>query len=161
MDESRRKVFEARYGVILRHHLGPGPGQDGVVIQSNRMTAAKFFDRSERYSRELEVYRVLRGKGIRKIAGHNVPELILEDDALAALELTIVQPPFVLDFAGAKTPDEVPDFEAQTLQEHYEKLQELFGKQWTDALYLAEMFRVATGFTLLDVHPGNIAFGDP
>jgi hypothetical protein len=29
-----------------------------------------------------------------------------------------------------------------------------------NALHVAEMFRLATGFTLLDIHPGNIAFAD-
>jgi hypothetical protein len=89
-----------------------------------------------------------------------VPELVLADEGLLAMELSIVQRPFVLDFAGALRPEEVPDFEADTVEEHYERLRELFGDRWTDALHLAEMFRVATGFTLLDVHPGNIAFVD-
>jgi len=28
-----------------------------------------------------------------------------------------------------------------------------------DALHVAEMFRRQTGFVLLDIHPGNVAFG--
>jgi len=74
--------------------------------------------------------------------------------------MSIVQRPFILDFAGAKKSHEVPDFEPLTLQEHYEHLQDLFGPRWADALHVAEMFRIATGFTLLDIHPGHIAFSD-
>jgi len=88
-----------------------------------------------------------------------VPELIGVDDPLRAIEMTIVERPFVLDFAGAKRPDEVPDFEQTVVDEHLEHLRELFEDRWADALHVAEMFRLATGFVLLDIHPGNIAFG--
>jgi hypothetical protein len=127
-------------------------------MQSSQRTAVKFFDQTARYLRELEVYRLLQSKGIRLIAGHNVPELLSADDELLALELSIVQRPFILDFAGAKKSDEVPDFESEIIQEHYERLEELFGGRWMEALQVAEAFRIATGFTLLDIHPGNIAF---
>jgi len=160
MYKSRQNAFETRYGVALLYHLGLGPGQDGVVFQTNRLTAVKLFDLPTRYSRELEVYHTLSLKGINVIGGHNVPRFIRADDTLQALEISIVEAPFVLDFAGAKKPDEVPDFEPETLQEHYDHLQELFGLRWTDALQVAEAFRIATGFTLLDIHPGNIAFAD-
>jgi hypothetical protein len=160
MDRSRLKTFDSRHGVGLLHPLGLGPGQDGIVMQSNRRTAVKFFDRPARYSRELEVYHVLRGKGIRLVAGHNVPELVLKDGELMAIEMTIVQRPFVLDFAGAKLPHEIPDFGEDIMEEHFEHLRELFGDRWTNALEVAEMFRIATGFTLLDIHPGNIGFDD-
>jgi hypothetical protein len=160
MDISRIKTFESRYGIRLLHPLGLGPGQDGVVFQSNRMTAVKFFDRPDRFVRELEVYRVLRAKGIRLAGEHNVPELIQEDIELRAIEMTIVAPPFILDFAGAKLPHEVPDFDEEIMAEHHDRLRDLFGDRWTDALHVAEMFKLATGYTLLDIHPGNIAFGD-
>jgi hypothetical protein len=74
--------------------------------------------------------------------------------------MTIVERPFLLDFAGAKLPHEVPDFEPHVMEEHYEHLRELFDDRWRDALHVAEMFRVATGFHLMDIHPGNVAFDD-
>jgi hypothetical protein len=42
------------------------------------------------------------------------------------LEMTIVQRPFVLDFAGAKHPREIPDFDEEIMGEHYAHLRELF-----------------------------------
>jgi hypothetical protein len=160
MDRSRLKNFESRYGISLLHHLGAGAGQDGIVMQSDRRTAVKFFDQLPRFRRELEVYQVLRDRGIRSVAGHNVPELVLDDGELRAIEMSVVQRPFVLDFAGAKRPHEVPDFGAEIMEEHFEHLRDLFGDRWADALHVAEMFRQATGFVLLDIHPGNIAFAD-
>ena len=46
------------------------------------------------------------------------------------------------------------------LDEHMERLGELFGERLADALHVGEMFRRQTGFILLDIHPGNIAFAD-
>jgi hypothetical protein len=103
---------------------------------------------------------MLRTRGIRSVASHHVPELILEDCESEAIETSIVQRPFVLDFAGAKLPHEVPDFEEEIMAEHHEHLRELFEDRWADALHVAEMFKIATGYTLLDIHPGNIAFED-
>jgi hypothetical protein len=160
MTDPRIRAYESRHHCRLSVPLGAGPGQDGFVLLSDRRSAVKFFDRSERFARELEVYHVLLDKGIRSVEGHSVPELLNSDLDLLAIEMTIVERPFVLDFAGAKLPHEIPDFEQHVIDEHIEHLQELFGDQWSDALHVAEMFRQATGFTLLDIHPGNIAFAD-
>jgi hypothetical protein len=129
-------------------------------MESSSLTAVKFFDREERYLRERNVYQLLATRRIDEVAGHNFPRLVRAFDTLHVLEMTIVNRPFVLDFAGAKLPHEVPDFEEEILQEHHQHLQDLFGDRWADALHVAEMFRLATGYTLLDIHPGNIAFAD-
>ena len=160
MKDVRAAEYESRYLCAFQGSLGTGVGQDGFVLRSDRATAVKFFDRSERFLRELEVYRILTSKGIRKVAGHTVPRFVRADEQLLAIEMTIVNRPFVLDFAGAKQPHEVPDFDPEIIEEHMEHLRELFEERWADALHVAEMFRQATGFVLLDIHPGNIAFGD-
>jgi len=153
-------MFLARHGRVCVDKLGAGVGQDGTVWRTAQNTAVKFFDRLDRYEREAEVYRLLAQRQIIEIAGHHVPEFILKDDELRAIEMTIVTRPFVLDFAGAKLPREVPDFDEEIMAEHYAHLRELFDDRWTKALHVAEMFRLATGYTLLDIHPGNIAFAD-
>jgi len=156
--DPRVHEYETQYGRRLLGKLGFGPGQDGFVMRSDRLTAVKFFDRSERFHRELEVYQILQSKGINHIAGHNVPELIDANSRLRTIEMTIVERPFILDFAGARRPEEVPEFEEHVLQEHLERLQKLFGERCIEAIHVAEMFRLQTGFVLLDLHPGNIAF---
>lgn len=158
--DERIKIFQRLTNQTLYHYLGPGPGQDGFVLKTSHLTAAKFFDRGDRYRRERDVYRILSSKHIDLIADHNVPQLIREYDDIRVLELTIVEPPFVLDFAGAKRWREIHDFPPEVMDEHHQHLEELFGPRWTDALHVAEMFRLATGYTLLDIHPGNIAFAD-
>jgi hypothetical protein len=151
-------AFLARHARLCVEKLGAGVGQDGTVWRTAQHTAVKFFDHSDRYAWERDVYQVLTRKQILWIAGHNVPELILFDDELKAIEMTIVVRPFILDFAGAKLPHEVPDFDADVVAEHHRHLQELFDDRWADALHVAEMFRQATGYTLLNIHPGNVAF---
>ena len=153
--------YERRHSCRLLGFLGPGAGQDGFVLRSNRFTAVKFFDRLDRFDRELEVYQVLKAKGIRRVAGHNVPVLREWDEGLRAMEMSIAERPFLLDFAGAKLPHEVPDFEQHVLDEHLERMREMFEDRWGDALHVVEMFRQATGYILLDIHPGNVAFVDP
>jgi hypothetical protein len=161
MRDPRIQAYELQHGCRLLGPLGPGVGQDGFVQRSDRLSAVKFFDRIGRFDREVEVYRVLQSKGIVLIAGHNIPELLEVDASLVAIEITIVERPFLLDFAGAKHPSEVPDFEQHVWDEHYESLREMFGDRWTDALYVAAIFERETGFKYLDPHPGNIGFADP
>jgi hypothetical protein len=153
-------IFHRRHGRLCVDKLGAGVGQDGTVWLTAKRTAVKFFDRQDRYQRELEVYQLLARRSIVEVASHNVPQLLLADEDLRAIEMTIVARPFVLDFAGAKLSHEIPDFDEEIMAEHHEHLRELFGDRWTDALHVAEMFRLATGFTLLDIHPGNIAFAE-
>jgi hypothetical protein len=160
MIDPRVHDYETRHNCLLIGPVGHGSGQDGFVLRSNRPTAVKFFNRYDRFHRELEVYQTLEARGIHSLAGHHVPELVDADDSLRAIEMSVVERPFVLDFAGAKAPDEVPDFEPHVIEEYVEHIRELFGNRWADALHVAEMFRQATGFTLLDIHPGNIAFDD-
>lgn len=160
MNDPRVREYEIRHGRRLLGYLGAGPGQDGFVLRSDRLTAVKFFDRLDRFEREHEVYQILQARRINQIAGHQVPELFGADDDLRTIEMKIVERPFVLDFAGAKRPEEVPDFEPHVIEEHESHLRELFGDRWTDALCVAEAFRSARGYVLLDIHPGNIAFAD-
>lgn len=158
MSPDLTSAFHARHARLCVEKLGAGVGQDGTVWRTAQHTAVKFFDRSERFERERDVYQLLTRRQILRVASHNVPELILFDDELRVIEMTIVTRPFILDFAGAKLPHEIPDFDADVIEEHHRHLEELFGERWTDALHVAEMFRLETGYTLLDIHPGNIAF---
>lgn len=70
--------------------------------------AVKFHDRTAGYEREINVYLRLRAHEVTHVGGHRVPILIDQDDELLAIEMTIVSPPFVLDFGGAYL-DQPPD----------------------------------------------------
>jgi hypothetical protein len=93
-----------------------GFGKDGTVWASSAATAIKVFSRSERYERERDVYARLAANGILQIAGHAVPIVLLTDDVLGVVEMTIVEPPFVLDFATAQL-DTPFDFRPEIMAE--------------------------------------------
>lgn len=128
---------------------------------TSRPSAVKFFTDRSRYARELEMYQVLLERGIQKVAGHEVPTLLRFDDELLAIEMTIVRPPFVLDFAAAKTEYEYAWLgldEDEVWAEHVERVKEKFDDKWQDALDVADAFARATGYILMDLHAGNIRF---
>src|SRR5580658_7240499 len=107
MTDPRIRDYETRYECRFKGMLGAGPGQDGFVMRSDRFTAVKFFDRLDRFEREHEVYQVMSARGICFIAEHYVPLFVRADESLRAIEMTIVERPFILDFAGAKRPEEI------------------------------------------------------
>lgn len=88
--------------------------------------------------------------------GFNVPRLLRADDELFVIEMTIVSPPFVLDFAGAYL-DTPPVFPAEVLEAWREEKFEQFGDRWPTVLRVIAAFR-KWGIYLADVKPGNIEF---
>jgi hypothetical protein len=152
------RAFAARYGCTLTDRIGVG--NDGAVFRTDRFTAVKFaYDRIQ-FLRELEVYQVLTELCVERVLGHEVPSLRGSDAELRAIEMTVVSPPFLLDFAAARRSEEVPDFEDYVWEEHHERMKDKFGHHWQDVLQVADAFERLTGYALLDLHPGNIRFGD-
>src|SRR5688572_29960573 len=99
MSEPPGTQFEQRYGTKLERKLGFG--RDGTVMYTDRASAVKLFSSVHTYARERDAYLLLQAGGITSVAGHHVPDLIRADDELLAIEMTIVEPPFLLDFASA------------------------------------------------------------
>ncbi|MCI0363169.1 MAG: hypothetical protein L0Y44_13660 [Phycisphaerales bacterium] len=93
-----------------------------------------------------------------KVLSHNVPQIVDADDSLLVLEMTIVQPPFLLDFGGADLDYRV-DFPPEIIEEWHEEKREEFGANWPAVQrVLAKM--ESMGIYIRDIHPGNIKFGD-
>jgi len=83
-----------------------GSGKDGIVLVAKRKpqpakVAIKVLRWPDAYGREKQVYERLRHAAVQTILGFNVPLLLGFDDDLRVIEMTIVERPFVLDFAGA------------------------------------------------------------
>lgn len=94
-----------------------------------------------------------------EIHGHHVPQLIDFDDELLVIEMTIVQAPYLLDFAGAHL-DAAPDFPEDRIDWWHEKMLEEFGQHYGDVLSVIDGLRKRAGIYMLDVHPDNIAFDE-
>lgn len=142
-----------------------GAGTQGTVYLCNvhyppqsafAQVAVKFHDRVAAYNRETQVYRRLRDLQITHVAGHRVPLLIHHDDQLLAIEMTIVSPPFCLDFGGAYL-DNPPDYSPQTWADWEQEKREQFEENWPAVENILTEFRLM-GIHIADVNPGNIKF---
>jgi hypothetical protein len=89
-----------------------------------------------------------------------VPQLIRFDDELRAIEMSIVKPPFILDFASECTLEEYEhfDFPQEVLDERESHWCEIFEDRWPIARALCEELTRKTGLILLDLSLNNIKF---
>lgn len=78
-----------------------GWGFDGFVFPTSRMTAVKVFDNAATYQNELSVYLRLLEHNVVNVLGFAVPRLVNWDDDRRIIEMTSVNPPFIVDFAHA------------------------------------------------------------
>src|SRR5205823_604587 len=114
------------------------------------------------YHRELRAYQIMLGGEIEEINEFQIPRLIRNDDELLAIEMTIVKPPFVLDFASAYTIEEYNHFEftEEILDERETHWSDIFGDRWPIVRSLCDAFTHATGLVLLDLSLNNIKFAE-
>lgn len=152
--EERASYYAARAGIRLVSELGHGT--DGSVFKSDRETAIKAFGRLRNYEHELQCYQLLAAKGIARIKGFAVPSLTGFDDSLMVIEMTVVTPPYLIDFAKVSLgapPD--PIWRAQIDEEG----EELFEGRWPIVRSLLAVLETH-GIYYLDPKPGNIRFSD-
>ena len=101
-----------------------------------------------------------RDVGLIDAMGFNVPELIGYDDELLAIEMTVVRPPFVVDFASV-----VLDVDPELIEDEGHTLADLvrdrFGADRVAVvLDLREELIARAGAYLSDLHGHNIKFGE-
>ena len=131
-----------------------GGGYDGAVYSTDAHSAIKIFRYKKLYQRERDVYQRLQELNLFEVCGCRIPRLIDFDDALEVVEMEIVQPPFVLDFAGAYL-DQTPEFPEDVYQAWWEEKEEQFGEDWDRVQTIMATF-AGRGIHLADVKPGNI-----
>jgi hypothetical protein len=118
--------------------------------------AVKFHREERPFERECGVYQRLREEQTTRILGFNVPKLLSIDAEFRAIEMTIVRPPFLLDFADALL-DEAPDFSEDVLRQWEEERAEIFGERWPEVTRILAALQ-AFDVYLLDINPRNISF---
>lgn len=120
-----------------RHVTGQlGSGIHGIVFVTEGnvypgASALKLHYSEEPYRRERDAYRRLAEDGVTAIRGLRVPQMIASDDELLALEMTMVKPPFLLDFASAWL-DRRPEFSEEVWEDWRRKNEEQFGADWPE-----------------------------
>lgn len=154
--------YASRNTLTVQESLGGGIHGLVYMIQGNRAlggTALKVFHAQEFYQRELLVYERLRAAEIRQILGFAVPQFIGADSELMALEMTVVERPFVLDFAGAYLDNDAPWFEDEKWEMWEVDKREKFGTHWPEVQAVLAALE-DYGIHMLDVNPGNVAVAD-
>lgn len=148
----RGLAYSVEYGLEIVDRFGWGI--QGTVYKTNNRTAVKVFDRVEHYLRERDVYRRLLQSNVTIIRGCNIPELLNYNNRLWAIEMTIVERPFVVDFASAYL-NQKPDFSEEVLAYKWAECAESFGDNWPEVELIIAAFE-RYGIYLVDVHPRNI-----
>jgi hypothetical protein len=133
-----------------------GYGQDGIVYSTNQKSAVKAFRYDEQYRREKEVYGRIQKQNISKVGEFAIPRPISYHDKLMVIEMEIVSPPFIVDFAGAYL-DEAPPYPPDVLAEWERRKRQLFGRRWPVVRSALSQLR-GDGIHLADINPGNVTF---
>jgi hypothetical protein len=161
----RAQEFAGRHGLALGDELGHGV--HGIVFATESQaqkgvsavhSAIKVHEREPDYCRERDVYLRLRENAVTAIRGCHVPQLLLYDNEAWIIEMSVVTPPFVLDFAGAFL-DEAPDFSEEVLADWRVEKQEQFGAHWPEVEAILRALE-SYGIHLVDVSPSNVSLSD-
>lgn len=134
-----------------------GAGKDGTVFRLSGNVAVKVHAYEHSFTQELSVYQRLREFNASNVAGFNIPRLLGFAEDLFAIEMNIVRPPYVLDFASAVL-DRPYDFEEDVLEEWNHRLEEQFGEHLPDAYRIIDELGARFGVFLYDLHRHNIKF---
>ena len=138
-----------------------GFGLHGIVFTAKSEAesaerALKLHRFDQPYARERDVYARLMEAELSVISGLRVPQLLRCDDEWLALEMTIVKPPFILDFASGFL-DFAPTFPDDVWEDWETKNREQFGDDWPRAQGVLSDLR-DYGIHMLDPSPSNICF---
>jgi hypothetical protein len=156
------RQYASRNKLTVHESLGGGIHGSVFLVQRNTTlggTALKIFNSREFFERELQVYERLKAAQIREILGFAVPQLIGANSELLALEMTVVERPYLLDFAGAYLDNDAPWFEDEKWEIWEADTSEKFGSRWPKVQAVLGALE-DYGIHLLDVNPGNLAFAD-
>jgi hypothetical protein len=85
--------------------------------------------------------------------------LLWADDERWVIEMEVVSPPFVLDFAGAYL-DQPPDYPPDVIEDWEMEKRDQFGEERWEMVRIVMYEFQQMGIYLADVKPGNIMFAD-
>lgn len=131
-----------------------GFGIDGTVWRTTK-TAVKVFERDINYFCESGCYQRLQEFGVSQIEGLEVPQLVDCDDELNALEMTIVRPPYLLDFGKAWL-DRPPNYSREDKAMWESQHREWWGDDWPRVALILWILSEKYGIYYNDPKPGNL-----
>lgn len=156
-DTEMAEAYALLRGFQLTGQLGAGlNGRVWAVTGKNNTVewALKIQD-EQGFRLERACYERLAEHEVTEVAGFNVPVLIHAEESWQAIEMSIVDRPFILDFAQAYL-NEPPEFPEEVWQQCLETWEERYEEDWPQVKLALRELRLL-GIHYLDVHRGNIA----
>jgi hypothetical protein len=153
---ARLSEYAARNGKTLDAPLGWG--NEGLVYSTTMKTAIKSYRHANLFENERNVYLRLQDRQVLFVRQFAVPQLVSFDNSLNVLEMSIVSPPFILDFAGAYL-DRKPPFDEEQWADWEQEKKEQFEDRWPEVDLAISSFK-RFGIHLNDIKPGNVEFAD-
>jgi hypothetical protein len=157
---SRAASYAKNNGRVILRKERLGGGTDGEVWRSTRPSAIKVVLNAKNFFDELESYQRLKAAGIHELSGFAIPRLFGWDDNLQVIELSIVQPPYLLDFGKVyfdRPPADV--YDRTQLKAAETEAKSLFGKNWPVVAQLLHALQQKVGIWYVDPKPANINCG--
>lgn len=164
-DEQKLSIYLERRNLKRDSCLGVGTQGSVFLCQIISQTSAngeqeevavKIHQHEIAYRRELSVYLRLKELGVFEVNGLMVPVLLHHDDDCLAIEMTIVSPPFCLDFGGAYL-DRRPDYSPEVWADWRKMKEADFQENWPRVQSVLAHFE-SMGVFIADLNPGNVKF---
>jgi len=159
--QSRAEAYCQAHGLKVERELGHG--MQGMVFSTSsatRESAIKVHAAQAAYIRERDAYLRLQENHVAVIRGLSVPELRGFDDTGLIIEMSLVRPPFIVDFGGAYLDAPAPHTTDPDAHESWiADKAEQFGHTWPRVTEILTNLETLYGIFLADVNPGNIQFG--
>ena len=99
--DERVREYARRHRLRFNLKQQVGSGTDGIVWATSKNSVIKVMARESAYLTELQCYKRFSERNITEIDGLAVPRFVNCDDDLQIIEITVVHPPFLLDFGKA------------------------------------------------------------
>ncbi len=152
--EDRALLYAAGRKLTIEKSLGYG--NDGTVFATSVKTAIKCLKNATLFANELAIYTHLSQAGVTHVNEFKLPELVHSQRDLLVIEMTIVTPPYVLDFASARLKGHEVKYDEETIAEWKREKAEQFEDDWRQVQRMVWAFE-SLGVVLTDVHPRNVA----
>jgi hypothetical protein len=157
---SRAESYAKNNGRRIVRKARLGGGTDGEVWRSTRPSAIKVVLNAKNYQDELESYKRLKAADIHELCGFAIPRLFGWDDDLQVVELSIVKPPYLLDFGKVyfdAPPIEV--FDQNQMKMAQAEAKGFFGSNWPAVSKVLYALQEKVGIWYVDPKPANIDCG--
>lgn len=157
---------EAR--LVVDDYLSPdratqkvGGGVNGIVFFTSRGSAVKVLALRQSFEKELMAYQRLDLLGIRAVCGFTVPHLIGHCDKRLVIEMSLVQRPFLLDFASCCI-DIKPQqaYTQEWVDQYIERIEILHDERASKVFEVYNTLARMSGIYHTDLRPTNIGFQD-